>query len=214
MKNIIMDILAVYNHPLETLGFLKKFLKVTKEIEAKDLNGNESFDALIIMGGPMGVYEHDKYPFLRKEMELIRKAYEENKRVLGICLGSQLIAEALGGSVVKGSFGMEIGIQRVILLDELKEYFRKEELTVFQWHSDTFSLPHGAKLLAYSNNYFQAFRINKILGIQFHVEVNSEMVQDWINSYGGESEIVDEVKKLEKEFEKSTETIVNYWLKL
>ena len=70
-----MDILAVYNHPLETLGFLKKFLKVAKEIEAKDLNGNESFDALIIMGGPMGVYEKDKYPFLRKEMELIRKAY-------------------------------------------------------------------------------------------------------------------------------------------
>jgi GMP synthase-like glutamine amidotransferase len=209
-----MDILAVYNHPLETLGFLKKFLKVAKEIEAKDLNGNESFDALIIMGGPMGVYEKDKYPFLRKEMELIRKAYEENKRVLGICLGSQLIAEALGGRVVKGSFGKETGIQKVILLDELKEYFGKKELIVFQWHSDTFSLPYGAKLLAYSNKYFQAFRINKILGIQFHVEVNSEIVQDWINSYGGESELVDEVKKLEKEFEKSTETIVNYWLKL
>jgi GMP synthase-like glutamine amidotransferase len=101
MKNIIMDILAVYNHPLETLGFLKKFLKVTKEIEAKDLNDNESFDAMIIMGGPMGVYEHDKYPFLREEIKLIRKAYEENKRALGFCLDSQLIAEALGGELSK-----------------------------------------------------------------------------------------------------------------
>jgi|ECHnycMinimDraft_1075156.scaffolds.fasta_scaffold03124_2 GMP synthase-like glutamine amidotransferase len=209
-----MDILAVYNHPLETLGFLKKFLKVSREVEAKDLNGNESFDALILMGGPMGVYECDKYPFLIKEMKLLKKAYKENKRVLGFCLGSQLIAEALGGRVIKGPFGKETGIQRVILLDELKEYFGKEELTVFQWHSDTFSLPYEAKLLAYSNKYFQAFRINKLLGIQFHVEVNSEIVQDWINFYGGESKLINEVKKLEKEFEKNTEMIVKYWLEL
>lgn len=209
-----MDILAVYNHPLETLGFLKKFLKVSRELEAKDLNGNESFDALILMGGPMGVYECDKYLFLIKEMKLIKKAYKENKRVLGFCLGSQLIAEALGGRVIKGLLGKETGIQMVILLDELKEYFGKEELIVFQWHSDTFSLPYEAKLLAYSNKYFQAFRINKLLGIQFHVEVNSEIVQDWINFYGGESKLINEVKRLEKEFEKNTEMIVKYWLEL
>ncbi len=209
-----MDILAVYNHPLETLGFLKKFLKVSREVEAKDLNGNESFDALILMGGPMGVYECDKYPFLIKEMKLLKKAYKENKRVLGFCLGSQLIAEALGGRVIKGLLGKETGIQMVILLDELKEYFGKEELTVFQWHSDTFSLPYEAKLLAYSNKYFQAFRINKLLGIQFHVEVNSEIVQDWINFYGGESKLINEVKRLEKEFEKNTEMTVKYWLEL
>ena len=89
-----MNILAVYNHPIETLGTLKRFLPKVKEVMGEELKGDENFDSLIIMGGPMGVYESDKYSFLLTEMQLIKKAYSENKRVLGVCLGSQLIAEA------------------------------------------------------------------------------------------------------------------------
>lgn len=74
---------------METLGTLKKFLPRVKEIMAEELKGDEQFEALIIMGGPMGVYERDKYHFLNVEMELVKNAYKQNKRVLGICLGSQ-----------------------------------------------------------------------------------------------------------------------------
>ncbi len=144
---------------METLGTLKKFLPRVKEIMAEELKGDEQFDALIIMGGPMGVYERDKYHFLNVEMELVKNAYKQNKRVLGICLGSQLIAEALGGKVIKGGFGQEIGVQKVRLLGELKDFMSSEKLLVFQWHGDTFLLPENGVLLGYSNKYFQVFII-------------------------------------------------------
>ncbi|WP_338599070.1 type 1 glutamine amidotransferase [Sulfolobus tengchongensis] len=207
-----MTILAIYNHPVETLGVFKKFLSNVKEVMGEEVKGNEKFDSLIIMGGPMGVYESDRYPFLNLEMELIRKAYRENRRVLGVCLGSQLIAEALGGKVIKGGFGQEIGIQKIKLLGDLKEFMKSDELTVFQWHGDTFSLPSNAELLGYSRNYFQAFRIGRVLALQFHIEVNSEMVKEWIKTYGGDDRIIDEVRKHEKELESNAEKIIKYWL--
>ncbi|MEM0016760.1 MAG: type 1 glutamine amidotransferase [Saccharolobus sp.] len=207
-----MNILAVYNHPIETLGTLKRFLPKVKEVMGEELKGDENFDSLIIMGGPMGVYESDKYSFLLTEMQLIKKAYSENKRVLGVCLGSQLIAEALGGKVIKGPHGPEIGIQTVKLLGDFKEFMGSKELTVFQYHGDTFSLPKEAELLAYNENYFQAFKVNRILGVQFHLEVNSEIVNNWVRVYGGDSKIVEEIKKYEKELENNAEKLVKYWL--
>jgi len=84
--------LAVINYPIEGLGSIKEILEDkgynVKEVLATQLSGNENFDGLIIMGGPMGVYEADIYPFLKIEILLIRKAVSENKPVLGICLGS------------------------------------------------------------------------------------------------------------------------------
>ncbi|MCH4814716.1 MAG: type 1 glutamine amidotransferase [Saccharolobus sp.] len=209
-----MKILAVYNHPVETLGTLKKFLPRVNEIMAEELKGNEQFDALIIMGGPIGVYERDKYHFLNVEMDLIKKAYKENKRILGVCLGSQLIAEALGGKVIKGGFGQEIGIQKVKLLGELKDFTSKDELSVFQWHGDTFSLPQDAVLLAYSNNYFQAFKVKRALGVQFHLEVNSEMVSQWVKLYGGDESVANYVKRFEGELEANAFKLIQYWMQL
>ncbi|QGA54059.1 GMP synthase [Sulfolobus sp. E5-1-F] len=209
-----MRILAVYNHPVETLGTLKKFLPHVEEIMAEELKGDEQFDALIIMGGPMGVYERDKYHFLNVEMELIKKAYRLDKRVLGVCLGSQLIAETLGGKVIKGGFGQEIGVQKVRLLGDLKDFMGTDELLVFQWHGDTFSLPDDAVLLSYSNKYFQAFRLKRTLGVQFHVEINSEMISKWVKLYGGNESIVDDVKKFESELENSASKLIKYWMQL
>jgi len=92
--------LSIINYPIEGLGSIKEILEDkgynVKEVLATQLSGNEDFDGLIIMGGPMGVYEADKYPFLKVEMELIRKAVSENKPVLGICLGSQLLSAFSG----------------------------------------------------------------------------------------------------------------------
>ncbi|ADX82048.1 type 1 glutamine amidotransferase [Saccharolobus islandicus] len=209
-----MSILAIYNHSMETLGTLKKFLPRVKEIMAEELKGDEQFEALIIMGGPMGVYERDKYHFLNVEMELVKNAYKQNKRVLGICLGSQLIAEALGGKVIKGGFGQEIGVQKVRLLGELKDFMGSEELLVFQWHGDTFSLPENGVLLGYSNKYFQVFRLKRTLGIQFHVEVDSEMISKWVKLYGGNESMVEDVKKFENELKNSASKLIKYWMKL
>ncbi|ARM75222.1 type 1 glutamine amidotransferase [Acidianus manzaensis] len=200
-----MKVLAIQNYPVEGPGNLpvKAEIKFSNEID-----GNEDFDFLIILGGPMGVYEEEKYPFLKKEIELIRKAYQENKRVLGICLGSQLIAKALGGDVIKGGFGQELGNTKIFTLSDFK--FLGDQIEVFQWHGDTFSLPSNAKLLAYSNKYFQAFRIGKILGLQFHVEVDSEIVKTWIETYGGDEKLVEDVKKIENKLREYSKMIVDY----
>lgn len=208
-----MDVLAIYNHPIETLGTFKKFIRGNiVEKNAEELKGDENFDALIIMGGPMGVYEMDKYPFLRVEMELIRKYHLMGKRILGVCLGSQLLAKALGGRVLKGSFGQEIGIMEINLLEEFKDLFGREKIRVFQWHGDTFSLPPNAKLLAYSEKYFQAFRIGNSLGVQFHLEVNKDMVKGWIEVYGGDTKILNDIN--DEELEINAGKLIRYWLNL
>lgn len=207
-----MNVLGVLNHPIEGLGslaeiFSEKGFKV-KEEPAVNLKGNESFDILVIMGGPMGVYEADQYPFLYTEMELIRKAKREGKRVLGVCLGSQLISESLGGSVKKGAFGPEIGVSKVKLLPKLGD----KEIDVFQWHGDTFTLPPSSELLAYSEKYFQAFRLEKVLALQFHLEVDAKMVSKWVEEYKGNPKLVQEVNEKEETFRKNLEFIINWWL--
>lgn len=207
-----MNVLGVLNHPIEGLGnlaeiFSEKGFKVKEEL-AVNLKGNESFDILVIMGGPMGVYEADQYPFLYTEMELIRKAKREGKRVLGVCLGSQLISESLGGTVKKGSFGPEIGVSKVKLLPKLDD----KEIDVFQWHGDTFTLPPSSELLAYSEKYFQAFRLEKVLALQFHLEVDAKMVSKWVEEYKGNPKLVQEVKEKEETFRKNLEFIINWWL--
>ncbi len=206
-----MKYLVIKNYPIEGPGILKEILKgEIREITAEDL-GSEDFDSLIIMGGPMGVYESDKFPFLSKEIKLIQDAFRNGKRILGICLGAQLLSKALGGNVVKGSFGQEIGIREVKFVNEL--YFLGNA-KVFQWHGDTFSLPPNAELLAYSEKYFQAFRLGRALGLQFHVEVNSDIVKEWINEYGGNENIINEVKENEKQLHNIAEKIIDYWIKL
>jgi len=208
--------LGVINYPIEGLGSIKEILEnkgyKVKEVLATQLSGNENFDGLIIMGGPMGVYEADKYPFLKIEMELIRKAVSENKPVLGVCLGSQLLSASLGGTVKKGNFGEEVGIYTVKTVNDFK--FLGEEIKVFQWHGGTFTLPSNATLLAYNERYFQAFKVKKALGLQFHVEVNSKMVGEWIKEYGGDYKLVEEVKEIEDELRKIAERILTYFLSL
>jgi GMP synthase (glutamine-hydrolysing) len=117
---------------------------------------------LIVMGGPMGVYEEARFPFLRRERNLIERALADRVPVLGICLGSQLLASALGAPVRKG-LRKEIGWHPVYLEDAAGDdpLFRETpvEFDAFHWHGDVFDLPTGAVRLAHSSlTEYQAFR--------------------------------------------------------
>jgi GMP synthase-like glutamine amidotransferase len=202
-----MKILAIYHNPVERLGNLKIN---AEEKFANEIEGNENFDMLFLMGGPMGVYEANKYPFIKREIELVRRGYKEGKKIFGICLGSQIIAEALGGKVIKGPFGQEVGVQEVKLVDEFMELFKSDKILVFQLHGDTFSLPSNAKLLAYNEKYFQAFRVGKAIGIQFHIEVDSQMVKEWVNTYNLSSSLINEVKYIENKLQDYSLKLIEY----
>jgi GMP synthase-like glutamine amidotransferase len=135
-----------------------------------------SVNHLIVMGGPMSANDESRYPRLRAEKELIRDVHEQGKRILGICLGAQLIASALGARVAP-NHTKEIGWFPVRLTEPGRQspFFRElpVEFTVFQWHGETFDLPSGAELLAESRGCRnQAFSIgDRLLGLQFHLEL-------------------------------------------
>jgi GMP synthase (glutamine-hydrolysing) len=147
---------------------------------------------LVLMGGPMGVYEQEQYPFLAREEDLIRRAAAHGLSVLGICLGAQLIASALGSRVYTGP-RKEIGWHPVEVAapdDELTANLPSEFMG-FHWHGDTFDLPAGATRLFRSKLYEnQGFRYGShVLALQFHGEVDSAMVADWLEDGGCRAEL-------------------------
>ena len=154
-------------------------------------NSLSNTSAVIVLGGPMNVYEEDKYPFLKKEDEFLKEVIEEGLPTLGFCLGAQLIAKATG-ALVKQNPQKEIGWFSVSVTgegsdDPLFQGFQAE-FDVFQWHGDTFDIPEDAVRLAESELCpNQAFRVGRnIYGLQFHVEVTGEMIYQWLDAYKDE----------------------------
>ena len=143
---------------------------------------------VISLGGPMNVYEMDKYGFLKDEEMFIRKVLKAGIPFLGICLGAQLLAKVSGATIHKAP-REEIGFYEVTLTSKGTEdaLFTDMDgcLEVFQWHEDTFSIPKGAHLLATSKLCRnQAFRAGKnAYGIQFHIEVEEHMIKQWVREY-------------------------------
>lgn len=189
-----MPRIAVFQHvayePLGTLhavlkdqGLRLRYFNFGREHHAvPDL---KRYDGLVVLGGPMGVYEADRYPHLLDEITCIKNALAMDKPVLGICLGSQLLAAALGAKVYRGE-GKEIGWYEVDFnpacrTDRIFAPLGERE-TIFQWHGDTFDLPLGTTLLASSRRYpHQAYRYgNKTYGLQFHLEVDRAMIERWL----------------------------------
>jgi GMP synthase (glutamine-hydrolysing) len=142
---------------------------------------------LVILGGAMGVNETETFPFLRDEMRLISSAVEAGRAVLGICLGSQLIAAALGAEV-SPNFAQEIGWIQVALRPEGREdpvlQPLPQRFIPLQWHGDIFSLPNGAVSLARSAvSEHQAFRVgSRVYGLLFHLEMTPELLRDMVQS--------------------------------
>ena len=187
-------ILSVQNIGCETLGLLEQMF-VHDGYSVQKVNAQNDplpssplgYDTIVILGGPMSVY--DNFPYLKKERELISNAIKNDIPVLGICLGSQLIAQAAGGRVYKGK-KKEIGWSNVYLTpassNDIFRGFTDKAIRIFQWHGDTYDLPADAKILAYSDLYPQAFRIGSAVGIQFHFEVDEPLIQTWMKEYSAE----------------------------
>jgi GMP synthase-like glutamine amidotransferase len=141
-----------------------------------------AFDMLVVMGGPMNIYEHEKYPWLVAEKELIGKAAKEGKKVFGVCLGAQLMSDALGGKVVR-NHTVEIGWFPVSLTPEgaVTPLFSGIKFTqpVLHWHGDRFDVPPGAiHLLSSEACTNQAFLFGKnALALQFHFEMVPETLE-------------------------------------
>jgi GMP synthase (glutamine-hydrolysing) len=149
----------------------------------------DSFTHLVILGGPMAVYEMHDFPYLVSEAALIHAAINANKHILGVCLGAQMLAHALGARVYPGSL-KEIGWCEVQLSSEGMSDPLVSSLAlpdrnaaqVFQWHGDTFDLPERSVRLSSSDLYAnQAFRYgDRVYGLQFHIEVTPAIVRDWL----------------------------------
>ncbi len=146
-------------------------------------------DLMVVLGGALGVYQRDDYPFIDKEISLIRERIEADKPLLGICLGAQLMAAALGEKVYKGPQGKEIGWFDLTLTAEGKNsaIAAFAETKVLQLHGDTFDLPKGAVRLASSALYEnQAFAYGKnCIGVQFHPEFNQDGMENLLVESGG-----------------------------
>jgi GMP synthase (glutamine-hydrolysing) len=146
---------------------------------------------LLVLGGAMNADEEDRFPWLAREKEHIRRFAEAGKKVLGICLGSQLIASALGGRVYAAP-EREIGFFPVYFTAEAARHPLFAPFAApapfFHWHGDTFDLPPGAERLAWSEGCAnQAFRIgNHVVGIQFHPEADAETLSDMLRHDGHE----------------------------
>jgi GMP synthase-like glutamine amidotransferase len=219
-------ILSIQNIEFETLGSLKELIQsdgyVIENIEAQTEpmpQNTGDYTAIIILGGPMSVY--DNLGYIVKEQELIRDAIKNKVPVLGICLGSQLIAQAAGGNVYKGS-KKEIGWYNVTLnhngQNDLFKDIKSKTMRVFQWHGDTYDLPSTATIMASSELYPQAFRIGTAVGIQFHLEVNYEMIKRWTHEYRQElnnekimsENILSDTKDIEDLFDKCKVVYSNF----
>lgn len=156
----------------------------TRLQHGQPLPADDDFDWLIVLGGPMNIYQTEEYPWLIAEKQFIGRALADQKRVLGICLGAQLIADVLGASTVKNPDN-ELGWHSLALSAEGCESAAllgfPETFDAFHWHGDTFAIPEGCETLMHSVACAnQAFACgSRVVGIQFHLEVTAANVRDW-----------------------------------
>jgi GMP synthase-like glutamine amidotransferase len=179
--------IAIFQHePTEPAGYLEQvFSEHTIPVEYIRLCETGAVPRtnathLVFMGGPMSVNNEREFPYLNEEKELIRKSAKNRQRVLGICLGAQLIASAFGAPVYRsvpetGWHLLETVPESPGVLSRFPAHF-----PVFQLHGETFAIPYGGRLLCTGDRVKnQGFAIGSCLGLQFHLEMTGEIIRDW-----------------------------------
>lgn len=197
-----MSVLILKNIRTEGPGTIEEFLRGRNilyeiiELENETIPDAAMFDTLVMLGGPMSVNESATYAYINKEEELVRDFIKKNKKILGVCLGAQIMAKALGAKVYKGP-EPEIGWHDIELIDAgLMDHAMQQLAThpktgdfqkkfkVFHWHGETFDIPSGAERLAKSSLYQnQAFkRGDNAYAFQFHIEATKDVIYDWLKN--------------------------------
>ena len=182
------NVLVIQNTGLEGLGLFRQHLEsdgyAIETIQAKQEKiPSKRYSFLIILGAAESV--NDNLGYLSAEMDLIQNYVNNGIPVLGVCLGSQLIAKSFGANVYHGT-KKEIGFFHDLKLDNenMSDLFHgfKNPFTVFHWHEETFTLPQNAIRLVHSSDYpNQAFKIGTAVGLQFHLEVDESMINSWLD---------------------------------
>lgn len=199
-------ILIIKHIFIEGPGVITDFFRDTRwQTEVVELERGDKLpydpkdvEAIISLGGPMNVYEEEKFPFLKVEDRFLKEAIKLEIPILGICLGSQLLAKAAGARVGKAR-EKEIGWYKVNFTEEgMKDPLFEglgRGLEVFQWHEDQFDVPPEGVLLAESKTCpNQAFKLGKnAYGLQFHIEVTPDMIESWIKEYLDNGEQVEAI---------------------
>ncbi len=180
------NVLVIQNTLLEGTGVLGELLssdgfKIVQVLAKNEKLPKNDYAILVVLGAPQSV--NDNLSYLKDEERLIQDFVSQEKPVLGICLGSQLIAKAFGAKVYR-SEKKEIGFYHDLVIDNTNSKLFsgfENPFTVFHWHGETFDLPKNAVRLAHSNNINQAFQLDSAIGLQFHLEVDSKMINLWLD---------------------------------
>ena len=173
-------------------------------------------DSYIVLGGHMGSYDDEKFSYLQSEKLWLKKAINENTKILGICLGSQLIADAMGGKAYL-SEKIEFGFKNLDFLieDTLFEDFKNTK--VFSWHRDTFDIPPGATLVA-KTEFPQIYIIKNTTALQFHPEIKADLFKIWYDSDLSKQElesydVQSEVQYLNNNSQQLEHSMINFYSK-
>ena len=180
------NVLVIQNTLLEGTGVLGELLssdgfKIVQMSAKNEKLPKNDYAILVVLGAPQSV--NDNLSYLKDEERLIQDFVSQEKPVLGICLGSQLIAKAFGAKVYRAE-KKEIGFYHDLMIDNSNSKLFsgfENPFTVFHWHGETFDLPKNAVRLAHSNNINQAFQLDSAIGLQFHLEVDSKMINLWLD---------------------------------
>ena len=186
-----LSALAIRHVPFEDLGILAPVLAersyrvqyLEAGVDAIDAAALSAADLVVILGGPIGVYETGRYPFLEAELRAIAHRLRQDKPTLGICLGAQLMAAALGAEVASTGRA-EIGYAPLTLTPQGQDSVLRavQSVPVLHWHGDQFAIPEGASRLAETPGFpNQAYALGpRILGLQFHLEADSSQIERWL----------------------------------
>jgi len=187
VRHVLFEDLGILAPLLTERGYCIRYLDAG--IDPVDTATLSSADLVIVLGGPIGVYDTDRYPFLAQERAAIAARLALGKPTLGICLGAQLMAQALGAEV-RSTGHAEIGYSLLTLTDHGRASVLAslESVPVLHWHGDQFDVPLGASRLAQTPGFpNQAFSIgSRILGLQFHMEAEHTQIERWLIGHAHE----------------------------